>query len=94
MTSSPLDVTPLSDAQPRVRQVFLGQVVGIVTLPAGHLPRLTFILGDATGRIQVSFSGRAAIAGITLGRRLIIDGVPALRGDRLHVENPSYQLQP
>lgn len=49
-------------------------------------------IGDDTGSIVAVWTGRRAIGGITLGRRLIVAGVPRRVGRQLELTNPAYTL--
>ena len=62
--------------------------------PTSGEPSLAVTVTDATGSVTAVWTGRRAIGGITLGRRLIIDGVATRTGTRLEFTNPTYTLLP
>ncbi len=51
-------------------------------------------ISDDSGSVTAVWTGRRSIGGITLGRRLIIEGVASRVGDRLEFSNPVYTLLP
>ena len=84
----------IAEALPRRRVVVLGQVTHMRARPSDGIPSLAVTLSDGTGAVTAVWTGRRAIGGITLGRRLAVEGVGRLVGDRLEFTNPSYELQP
>lgn len=86
------DVVPIAAAPARTRIAVLGQVVRMKARPTSGLPSLAVTISDDTGSITAVWTGRRAIGGITLGRRLVIEGVAAPVGDRLEMTNPVYTL--
>ncbi len=62
--------------------------------PTEGVPSLVVSIADDTGSVTAVWTGRRAIGGITLGRRVRIEGVGARLGDRLEFTNPAYTLLP
>ena len=62
--------------------------------PTSGLPALVLSISDETGTATAVWTGRRSIGGVTLGRRLTIEGVPLRRGDQLEFTNPVYTLLP
>lgn len=62
--------------------------------PTEGVPSLAVSIADDTGSAIAVWTGRRAIGGITLGRRLRIEGVGAKVGERLEFTNPAYTLLP
>jgi len=97
LDSEPIHIDPtntvrIAEVEERMPVRVRGQVVRIRSRPARGLPSLAVTIGDDTGSIVVVWTGRRAIGGITLGRRLIVDGVPRRVGRQLELTNPGYTL--
>jgi hypothetical protein len=81
-----------------VRDVTLRQRVdvsaSIVTLEPIVCPirHLDVIIDDGTGRLRCRFFGRLAIPGVSLGRRLHVEGRVTSHLGRACVCNPDYEL--
>jgi hypothetical protein len=71
-----------------------GEVVRMRARPAAGIPSLAVTIEDSSGRAVAVWTGRRAIGGVTLGRRLVVEGVPIRRGDHLEFTNPAYTLLP
>lgn len=70
----------------------IGKVVRMTARPTSGQPALALSIADDTGTVTAVWTGRRAIGGMTLGRRVAIDGVPILRGTHLEFTNPRYTL--
>jgi RecG-like helicase len=88
------DLVPIAAASARRRVVVEGQVVRMRARPTSVQPALAVTVSDGTGSITAVWTGRRAIGGITLGRRLRLEGVTARVGDALEFTNPAYTLLP
>lgn len=88
------DRVAIAEAPARQRIVVEGQVVRMRTRPSAGQPSLAVTIQDESGSITAVWTGRRAIGGITLGRRLRVEGVAAHRGDVLEFTNPAYTLLP
>jgi hypothetical protein len=86
--------TPISEAQARQRVCVIGKVTRMTARPTSGEPALAVSISDDTGTITAVWTGRREIGGITLGRRVAIDGVPVRRADHLEFTNPGYTLLP
>lgn len=84
----------IADAQERMRLKVCGQVVRMRARPASGLPALAVTISDDTGTLVAVWSGRRTIAGVTLGRRLIVEGITIRRFGQLEIANPAYTLLP
>jgi hypothetical protein len=84
--------TPIADTQPRQRVCVSGKVIRMTARPTEGQPALAISISDDTGTVTAVWTGRREIGGITLGRRIAIDGVPVLHGDHLEFTNPGYTL--
>ena len=83
-----------TDAPARRRVRVCGQVTRMRARPTSGLPALAVSVTDESGTAVAVWTGRRAIGGIALGRRLAIDGVAVRRGDQLEFMNPEYILLP
>jgi len=88
------DLVEIASAIPRRRIVIEGQVVRMRARPTSGQPSLAVTISDATGSATAVWTGRRAIGGVTLGRRLRVEGVATLVGSQLEFTNPSYTLLP
>jgi hypothetical protein len=86
--------TPISETQPRQRVCVCGKVIRMTARPSSGQPALAVSITDDTGTVTAVWTGRREIGGITLGRRIAIEGVPVMRGDHLEFTNPCYTLLP
>lgn len=85
---------PLSEAPSRQRIVVGAQVISIRIVPASGRPVLEVRISDDSGRALVRWTGRRSIGGVSLGRRLLIEGVATHGPDGLVFVNPAYTLLP
>ena len=86
--------TPCGEIAPRQRVCVVGKVIRMTARPTSGQPALAVSIADDTGTVTAVWTGRREIGGITLGRRLAIEGVPVLHGDHLEFTNPGYTLLP
>ena len=96
-TEAPVDehgATSIAALQPRQHVTVVGQVVHMRALPTSGLPSLLVTLSDGTGTLAVRWSGRRAIGGVGLGRRLRLEGLTVEGQGRLELVNPVYTLLP
>jgi len=84
--------TPIAEAVARQPVRVVGNVVRMRARPTSGQPSLAVTVSDDTGSVVAVWTGRRAIGGITLGRRVVLDGVPRTVGDRLEFVNPAYTL--
>ncbi len=88
------DLVTVAAATPRHRLKIEGQVVRMRARPTSGQPSLAVTISDDTGSFTAVWTGRRAIGGVTLGRRLVIEGVATQVGDHLEFTNPAYTLLP
>lgn len=84
----------IAEAAPRRRVVVEGTVTRMRARPAHGVPSLAVTVTDDSGSVTAVWTGRRSIGGVTLGRRLLVEGVGTLVGDRLEFTNPAYTLLP
>jgi hypothetical protein len=87
-------IVPIADAPARRKVKVCGQVTRMRARPTSGLPTLAVSITDESGTAVAVWTGRRAIGGIALGRRLAIEGVAVRRGDQLEFMNPEYVLLP
>lgn len=87
-----LGVTPVSDVIPRTPVRVAGEVRSVRIVPRAGAPALEVTVSDGRGAVTAVFLGRRKIAGVSPGRKLLLDGVTAQDGARLMIYNPRYQL--
>ncbi|MGD9793549.1 MAG: OB-fold nucleic acid binding domain-containing protein [Acidimicrobiia bacterium] len=87
-------VVAINLAQPRMRVKVTGQVMRMRARPTNGLPSLAVTISDDTGSVVAVWTGRRDIGGVTLGRKIVVEGV-ATRGVKLlELTNPEYTLLP
>jgi hypothetical protein len=85
---------PICDTQPRQKVCVCGKVIRMTARPTSGQPALAISIADDTGTVTAVWTGRREIGGVTLGRKIAIEGVPVLHGDHLEFTNPGYTLLP
>jgi RecG-like helicase len=90
--SSVPGATRVSEAKARERAKLAGVVRRITVRPVEGFESLEALLSDGTGEVEVVWMGRRSIPGLTLGTRLIVEGVLGdARGGRRMV-NPRFEF--
>jgi hypothetical protein len=84
--------TPIAETQPRQAVCVCGTVTRMTARPTAGQPALAISISDDTGTVTAVWTGRREIGGITLGRKIAINGVPVMHGDHLEFTNPGYTL--
>lgn len=92
-SSEPVSL-PIADVQARQPVCVCGKVTRMTARPTSGQPALVVSVADETGTVTAVWTGRRAIGGVTLGRRIAIKGVAGVRGAHLEFTNPSYTLLP
>lgn len=87
-----VDSTPIGEVVARTHVVVAGEVRAVQVVPRAGSPWLEVTIDDGTGKAVAVFSGRRRIAGIAVGRGLVLEGVAGRRGRRLQLMNPAYTL--
>jgi len=90
----PANLVAIAEARARQRCSVEGQVVRMRARPTEGVPSLAVSIADDTGSVIAIWTGRRAIGGITLGRRLRVEGVGSQVGETLEFTNPAYTLLP
>ena len=84
--------TPIIDAHWRQKVCVAGRVRSVRVAPQHDAPTLELIIVDASGSISIVFLGRRALAGVSVGTRMTVEGTVGVHKARLAIMNPSYQL--
>lgn len=89
-----LGLTPMDEIVPRSPCRVGGEVKAVRIVPRAGADALEATVSDGRGQVVAVFLGRRKVAGVTPGRRLVLEGVLAEDGNRLVVYNPVYTLLP
>jgi RecG-like helicase len=90
--SSVSGTTRIEDVPLRSRAKVAGVVRRITVRPVEGYESLEALLSDGTGEIEVVWMGRRSIPGLSLGTRVVVDGVVGeTRGQRRMV-NPTFEF--
>jgi len=89
-----LDVTPTDQIVARRPVRIAGEVRSVRLVPRAGAPALEITISDGRATATAVFLGRRTIAGLTPGRRVIIEGAPTPSGKRFLIYNPLYTLLP
>ena len=82
------------ELEPRAAARVVGEVQVVRVVPRAGAPSLEVTLSDGRGQVTGVFFGRRHLAGLTPGRRLVLEGVVAPTGKRNFMYNPVYELLP
>ena len=83
---------PIADAPTRVPVKLAGVVRRITVHPEHGLEALEAVLSDGTGEVSVLWMGRRSIAGLTLGTRVVVEGVVGEQRQGRRMVNPSFEF--
>ncbi len=83
----------ISEAPMREPVKIAGVVRRLTIFPMEGNESLEALVADGTGELVVVFMGRRALAGLTLGRRLIVEGVAGEQRDgSRRMVNPRFEF--
>lgn len=82
----------IAEAPMRERVRIAGVVKRITVHPEHGLEALEAVLTDGSGEISVLWMGRRAIPGLTLGSRLVVEGVIGEHRQGRRMVNPSFEF--
>ena len=86
------DVVPIAGLPTRTPVVVAGVVKRITVHPEHGLEALEAVLTDGTGELSVMWMGRRAIRGLTLGTRVVVEGVVVEQRKGRRMVNPSFEF--
>lgn len=82
----------VAEAPPRSKVKLAGVVRRITVRPLEGHESLEAILSDGTGEVTVVWMGRRAIRGLSLGTRLVVEGLLAEQRSEKRIVNPSFEF--
>jgi len=82
----------IRDAATRTRVKLAGVVRRITVVPLEGHEALEVLVYDGTGEITVVWMGRRSIHGLTLGTRLVVEGMMAEQRGERRLVNPSFEF--
>lgn len=82
----------LEDAPARERVKVAGVIRRLTVLPMEDHEALEALVYDGSGEIVVRFMGRRGIRGLTLGTRVVVEGVISEERGRKRMMNPRLEL--
>ncbi|MGH2830197.1 MAG: OB-fold nucleic acid binding domain-containing protein, partial [Actinomycetota bacterium] len=85
-------VVPISTADPRTLVKVAGVVDRLRVRPQKGVPAIEATIDDGSGTCTAVWLGRRSIKGLTLGRRMVIEGRLAEREGDLQIMNPTYEF--
>jgi hypothetical protein len=88
------DSVRVSAATPRTKVKLAGVVRRITVRPVHGFDALQIQLYDGTGDATILWLGRRSIPGLTLGSRLVVQGMLGLEQGQRRVVNPTYEFLP
>ena len=88
------DCNPTDELQPRTVAKVVGEVSSVRIVPRAGSPSLEVGITDGRGVVTAVWFGRKKLAGLTPGRRLVVEGMVAPLGNRAFMYNPVYELLP
>jgi hypothetical protein len=83
---------PLDQLELRKPVRMAGEVRSVRIIPRAGADALEVHVSDGRGSVTAVFLGRRRIAGLGLGRRIILEGVAVQSGSQRFVYNPLYTL--
>jgi len=82
----------IGGAHPRERVKIAGVIRRLTVFPMQDNESLEVVVSDGTGEVVVQFMGRRAIRGLTLGTRVVVEGVLGQHHGRVVMLNPRLEL--
>jgi hypothetical protein len=89
-----LGLLPISSIEARTRVRVGGEVRSVRVVPRAGAPSLEVTINDGRGSATAVFLGRRKIAGLTPGRKVIVEGMAGTNDRRHVIVNPFYTLLP
>lgn len=89
-----LDVIAIDSMVPRHPARIAGELKRMRMVPRAGSPTLELTVTDGTADAVAVFTGRPSIAGVEVGRAILLEGVPHQERGRQVMLNPTYTLLP
>jgi RecG-like helicase len=86
------DAVPIADVPTRTPVILAGVVKRITVHPEHGLEAVEALLTDGTGEMSVMWMGRRSIPGLTLGTKLVVEGVVVEQRHGRRMVNPSFEF--
>ena len=86
-----MTVTAIGAMVPRKRNTVRGQITSVVHIERPWV-RTDAVLDDGTGTLVLRFFGRAAVAGLVAGSRVVAQGTPGRVDGTVVMMNPLYSF--
>jgi hypothetical protein len=84
--------TRIAEAPLRSRAKLAGVVRRITVRPLEGYESLEALISDGTGEIEIVWMGRRSIPGLSLGTKVIVDGVVGENRGERRVVNPTFEF--
>jgi RecG-like helicase len=84
------DSVPIGDITLRAPARVVGEVRSVRIVPRAGADALEVTVSDGHASVVAVFLGRRAIAGLTTGRRVLLEGVVTADGPLRQIYNPLY----
>jgi RecG-like helicase len=82
----------IADAPMRQPMRIAGVIRRMTVLPMEGKEALQALLSDGTGEVTAVFMGRRGIGGLSLGRRVVVEGVLAEHHGEIRMVNPRLEF--
>jgi RecG-like helicase len=82
----------IADAPRRVPVKIAGVIRRITVLPMEGAEALAALISDGTGEATATFMGRRGIGGLSLGSRVIVEGVLSEQHGEIRMVNPRLEF--
>lgn len=86
------NITPMGEIQLREFVVLSGRVLSMTFPPKGARRSLTATLDDGASSIELRWTGRREIPGLSVGMHLEVEGTVGQDGERFVIVNPQYRI--
>jgi hypothetical protein len=84
--------TRIDEAPMRSRAKIAGVVRRITVRPLEGNESLEALISDGSGEVEVVWMGRRSIPGLSLGTRVVVDGVVGKLRGQLRMVNPTFEF--
>jgi RecG-like helicase len=84
----------IDEVRPRTVARVVGEISSVRIVPRAGAPSLEVGVTDGRGTLTAVFFGRKKVAGVSPGRRVVVEGMVAPLHNRVYMYNPVYELLP
>jgi RecG-like helicase len=82
----------IAEAPMRQRVRIAGVIRRLTVFPMQDNESLEAVVSDGTGEVVIRFMGRRAIGGLSLGTRVVVEGLLSEQGGARRMINPTLEL--